>query len=118
MRMWMLPTKFLCQKHLLGEHGELHKHRHNFEKHHSIAGRISPFVAIEPANMEMRHNELVVEMYIRGYNHKSPYTLPDLSYLPDYQRNAKVNYEYNLADLIGRCPECAKRISQMTLTSQ
>ena len=110
MRMWMLPPEYLCRKHLLGESNEIHKHKHNFEKHHSIKGRIFPIVLIEPENMKSRHDELAQEMIRRGYNHNSPYEQPDLSYLPDDQRYAKVDLEYNLNDLCERCPECRERI--------
>ena len=109
MRMWMLDPKVLCKKHLLGEHVEIHKHRHNFVKKHSIAGRINPVVQIEPLSMETRHNSLVEEMLNRGYKHNSPYTLPDLSHLPEEVRNIKVNKEYNIKDLTKRCIECRER---------
>ncbi len=109
MRMWQIDPKLLCKKHLLGEHYEIHKHKHNFEKHHSISGRISPIVLIEPQNMKIRHDELVKEMIQRGYNHNSPYELPDLSYLPDNQRYAKADAGYNIADLFDRCSECYQR---------
>lgn len=111
MRMWMIEPKLLCKKHLLGEHGEIHKHKHNFVKKHSISGRISPIVLIEPNSMETRHDDLAQEMIDRGYNHKSPYTLPSLSHLPYYEQFAKVNIEYNLNDLSNRCQECAIRIT-------
>ena len=113
MRMWMIDPKLLCRKHLLGEHSEIHKHKHNFEKHHSIAGRIFPIVLIEPQNMQQRHDELVEEMLRRGYNHNSPYALPDLSYLPDNQHYAKANVGYNIADLFDRCEECYQRYLNM-----
>ena len=61
MRMWMVNPKILCRKHLLGEHGEIHKHRHNFVKQHSITKRIE-LGQIEPSSMESRHDELVKEM--------------------------------------------------------
>jgi hypothetical protein len=109
MRMWMLSPKLLCRKHLLGEHVEIHKHRHNFVKKQSIQGRMSPIVLIEPYAMEVRHNELVEEMLIRGYKHNSPYSLPDLSHLPAEVRNIKVDKEYNIKDLTDRCPECRER---------
>lgn len=109
MRMWMIDPKALCRQHLLGEHNEIHRHKHNFEKHHSIAGRISPIVLIEPENMGKRHDELAEEMLRRGYNHQSPYEQPDLSYYIDEQRYAKVDLEYNLKDLYERCPECRAR---------
>jgi len=108
--MWMVDPKLLCRKHLLGESGEIHKHKHNFEKHHSISGRINPIVLIEPENMQKRHDELAQEMLRRGYNHQSPYEQPDLSYLPDNERYAKVDIDYNIRDLMDRCVECRERI--------
>lgn len=110
MRMWMIDPRLLCRKHLLGEHGEIHKHWHNFVKHHKIDGRLSPIVLIEPASMKTRHDELANEMILRGYNHKSPYELPDLSYLTPAQRQAKADLSYNLFDLASRCEECKKMI--------
>lgn len=110
MRMWMVDPKLLCTKHLLGEHGEIHKHRHNFMKQHRITKRISPVVQIEPMQMEARHNELAAELIRRKYNHNSPFEQPDISYLNDSERLAKVDINNSLMDLINRCPECAKRI--------
>lgn len=110
MRMWMVDPKLLCQKHLLGEHGEIHKHRHNFVKKHSIAKRISPVVQIEPSAMQTRHDELASEMLRRNMNHQSPFEQPDISYLPIYEKFAVVDINNSIQDLISRCPECAKRI--------
>ena len=101
MRMWQIPPEFMCQKHILGEHYELHKHLHNFQKKHSITGRIKPVVQIEPSSMETRHNELA--NYI---NHNSPYTQPDISYLPIDEQKAKVDLNISYKDLSDRCPEC------------
>lgn len=106
MRMWMINPKILCRNHLLGEHGEIHKHRHNFIKKHKMNGRIGQ---IEPSAMETRHNELAVEMLARGYNHQSPFEQPDISYLPPMF----VNRNESLIDLLERCPECRKRSSNV-----
>lgn len=106
MRMWMIQTKYLCRKHLLGEHSELHKHKHNFEKGHSIAGRIHPVVTIEPHSMQIRHDEIVSEFKKRGYNHNSPYLQPDVSKYPD----VKVDTNISINELSSRCPECTWRI--------
>jgi hypothetical protein len=103
--MWMIPPRLLCRRHLLGEHGELHKHRWAFVAVHSIAGRPGQ---IEPARMGERHDALAAEMLRRGYRHESPYAQPDLS-------------GYDLAghgvdaaaagrDLAARCGECAARM--------
>lgn len=112
MRMWMIDPKLLCRKHLLGEHGEIHKHKHNFEKHHSMSGRIFPIVLIEPSSMKTRHDELAREMLKRGYNHQSPFEMPDISYLPENEINALVDMEYNIKDLSNRCPECREEIEK------
>jgi len=98
----MVNPKILCRKHLLGEHGEIHKHRHNFVKKHKMNGRMGQ---IEPISMQARHDELVEEMLARGYNHNSPYEQPDISHLPEML----VNKNEALKDLLNRCEECKSR---------
>ena len=110
MRMWMIDPSMLCKNHLLGEHGEIHKHRHNFEKGHKIDGRLTPFVAIEPLNMEDRHNKIAIEMFNRGYNHKSPYTQPDLSMYDKSKIDVSVDLDLSIGELRKRCVECSIRI--------
>jgi hypothetical protein len=106
MRMWMINPRKMCPQHLVGEHFEIHKHRHNFVKRHRIDGRVKPVVLIEPLAMKKRHDELA--KYLK--NHKSPYSFPDLSYIPMDQRNAKVDQKTSLDELSRRCPECKKLI--------
>lgn len=103
MRMWMIDPRILCRKHLLGEHGEIHKHRHNFVKKHRMEGRRGQ---IEPKAMKKRHDELAKEMTNRGYNHKSPFIQPDTSHLP----NMEVDKKESLSLLLERCSECKKRL--------
>lgn len=105
----MVNPQFLCRQHLLGEHNELHKHRPSFVKKHSVTKRILGN-QIEPASMEQRHAELVAEMERRGFNHSSPFTQPDISYLPDQERQFKVDKDAALADLVERCPNCRERV--------
>lgn len=112
MRMWGINPELLCKKHLLGEHGEIHKHRHNFVKQHRIAKRISPVVQIAPEQMQKRHDELAHEMLNRGYNHKSPYEQPDLSYLKNEERYAEIDINVSILDLVLRCDECAKKLNR------
>lgn len=102
----MLPTNLMCDQHILGEHGEHHKHRHNFVKRHNMAGRLAYPSQIDPHRMKERHDEIALEMVRRKMNHKSPYEQPDTSYLPE----ANVDLEYNLIDLMCRCKECERRI--------
>jgi len=113
MKMWMIDPKYLCRKHLLGEHSEIHKFKPTFEKKYSIKGRISPVVQIEPMSMEKRHDELAQEMKRRGYKHESPYEMPDLSYLLEKERNAKVDVKRSIEDLLLRCPECEIRFQTL-----
>jgi hypothetical protein len=108
--MWMIKPELLCNKHLLGEHGEIHKHRHNFVKKHNISGRIYPVVQIEPSSMKKRHDEVAKEMLKRKMNHQSDYKQPNISYLKEDLRNAKVDLEKSIKDLIERCEDCKKRI--------
>ena len=104
----MIEPRLLCKKHLIGEHGELHKFRSSFEKGYKIDKRVCPVVQIEPLKMKERHDQLVEEMKIRGYNHKSSYEQPGLSkYNPD-QLNVKADLEYNIKDLAARCEVCRK----------
>jgi len=105
--MWMIDPLILCDKHLLGEHGELHKHRPSFVKRHSIAGR---YGQIEPLAMRSRHDALVREMLRRGMSHASPYEQPDLSYLPERDRTGTVDHGESLALLVERCDVCRERI--------
>lgn len=104
----MCDPKFLCKHHLLGEHVEIHKHRHIFVKGYSIEGRRGQ---IEPASMKTRHDELVIEMLRRGINHSSPYEQPDLS---NYDLSGHVvNRESAMADLFTRCWECKQAYEQL-----
>lgn len=105
----MVDPRVMCRRHLLGEHSEIHRHRHVFERGHSITGRLSPVVQIEPAAMGERHDALADEMLRRGYRHESPYEMPDLSHLPRWQREARVDTALSLSELMGRCDECGEK---------
>ena len=111
MRMWMVEPSKLCRKHLLGEHVEIHKHKHCFVKKYSISKRISPVVQIEPSAMQTRHDELAQEMIRRGYKHQSVYEMPDISHLPLFERMAKVDISFSIQDLSNRCVECRQNLN-------
>lgn len=102
----MVSPHLMCSKHRTGEHGEIHKHRHNFVKGHSIRGRVEETVQVEPEAMERRHDELAVTLK----NHRSPYELPSLDYLPSEHRYARVDVEESMAELRRRCPQCREII--------
>ncbi len=107
MRQWMVDPKLLCRKHLLGEHVEHHMFMGTIKKGISVEGYLRDGL-LEPRKLHQRHEELVVEMERRGYNHKSP--LPDVD--TSHLRDGKISIERNIEDLRNRCDECAKRIEE------
>lgn len=113
MRMWMVPPIILCTNHLLGEHNEIHKHRHVFVKGWKIVKRVEVGnVQIEPCSMKIRHNELVKEMLNRWpkeNGHQSPYEQPDLSLYSEYEQTVRVDINKSLEDLLNRCEKCRER---------
>ena len=103
----MIDSRMLCNRHLLGEHFEIHQHRHNFVKGHSIEGRRGQ---IEPESMSQRHDDLAEEMLSRGMKHESPYVQPDLS---EYDLSGfTVDRNDSMLDLKARCCECEKRMEK------
>ena len=99
MRMWNINPNKLCRNHLLGEHVEMHKLVGNLTKGRSVQGYID-LGLIEVHNIRKRHDELVIEMERRGYNHKSP--------LPGFKvyKAGKVDINRNKIDLKNRCKNC------------
>lgn len=74
MRVWDLPVQYLCDKHLLGQHLEIHTM-------HSVIVNNRKGYAKHPETMRWRgheaelrgvHELTVREMIKRGFNHKSP----------------------------------------------
>ena len=106
MRMWMLDPKLMCRKHLLGEHVEMHMFAGSLLKGISMDGYVENKL-IHAREMINRHDELVVEMKARGYNHNSP--MQDVEHLL-FDHDVLPDIEWNLVDLAHRCPDCAKRI--------
>ncbi|MGI9212586.1 MAG: pyrimidine dimer DNA glycosylase/endonuclease V [Methylococcaceae bacterium] len=109
MRMWMVDPALLCDQHLLGEHGELHKFLHNWIKHQPILKRLEGN-AMEPLSYKYRHDALAREMVRRGMRHQSPLTQPDFSYLPEEQQAYRIDVEKNMDRLCQRCDTCRERI--------
>ncbi len=76
MRVWDIHPRYLCRKHLLGEHRELHglwniltKHgaRGGYSKHPETLRWVGKTKALYE-----RHEALVKEFGRRGYRHYSP----------------------------------------------
>lgn len=105
MRMWMCEPAILCRQHLLGEHNEIHKHRHIFERGYKLSGRAGQ---IEPTAMKTRHDELAEEMIKREYKHNSPYEMPELS---AEAMQMKVDKAKALTLLLNKCDKCFNNVT-------
>ncbi len=99
MRMWMVPPRRMCRKHLLGEHVEIHMAVATLRLGKSVDGVLEKGL-LELRNLKSRHDELVQEMLHRGYRHNSP-----LGRVPR-RHEGKVNRRANLLELARRCPDC------------
>jgi hypothetical protein len=113
--MWMVDTRILCRKHLLGEHVETHMFVGAFNKG-TKAGRFASENLLEFKSLRSRHDELAREMERRGYSHTSP--LPRLlacRQITKEEREVRIDRKAAGTELIRRCPECfdllAKSIS-------
>jgi hypothetical protein len=76
MRVWDIHPKYLCHKHLLAEHRELHGLWNILTKHKGGGGysrhpETLRWVGKQKA-LFLRHEELVIEFYHRGYSHYTP----------------------------------------------
>ena len=115
-RMWMIPLEFLCRQHLLGEHKEIHQLLGTLKKQHNIQGYIKNN-CIEITSIKKRHDELVLEMKKRGYNHKSPIAYTQQEILDNFTKHlTKDQIEYiididsSFDDLMCRCEKCRKNV--------
>lgn len=119
MRMWMVDPEIMCNRHLLGEHNEIHMLIGSLYKKIKIDGFIKNNL-IEPESIIKRHQELVNEIERRGYNHNSlilhqfkKLNIPSLNelikHLPKEYQEYKIDREKSLNDLLSRCQECKKR---------
>ena len=111
MRMWLCDPKIMCQKHLCGEHLEMHMFLGSLKKGKKIDGYIANNL-FEPRSLLQRHEDLADEMIERGYNHKSYMKEEDCSYILDLsieKQYWEIDKDAALKDLLDRCPECCKR---------
>jgi len=101
MRMWPVAPPFLCDRHLLGEHLELHMIVGSILKGNKLDGYYEHGL-IDTNLIPERHEALVQEMTARGMLHKSP--------LPEF-----VNPQKGFIDphagvvLVQRCEKCRKK---------
>lgn len=99
----MVDPKIMCRQHLLGEHVETHMFVGSLNKGKKLTGYVDAGF-FEPRKLRERHDELAAEIKRRKWNHKSP--LPLIETVPDELKDAEVNAEWSLTQLLSRCPEC------------
>lgn len=108
MRMWLVDPRIMCRQHLLGEHVELHMLIGSLRKGTSVQGYIDDGL-VDLLQIKSRHDELVVEMKRRGYNHKSPTKAYKTQVRKRYHRNTgSVDTVANVRELARRCDECLR----------
>lgn len=117
MRIWDVPVQVLCRKHLLGEHRELHaiwtylttNKGGSYRKHPETLRWIGKKLALY-----IRHEQQVIEMAQRGYNHQSMLELDD-SILSTQMRQDQFllndKEQYNL--LSEKCQDCKNTIRHL-----
>lgn len=109
MRMWMVDPARMCDKHLLGEHVELHMFIGAMKRGTGMRGFLENNL-LEPLAMLGRHDAIVDEMEKRCMRHKSPMTSYEvvhaLSMLTDDERRVKIDREAAHTELMNRCAKC------------
>ena len=103
----MVDPKIMCDKHLLGEHVEIHMFVGALQRKKKIDGYIKNN-CLEPQSIVPRHEILKREMKKRNFNHRSPIELVDISYLKEKIRNYKIDILSSKTDLLNRCKKCRK----------
>ena len=110
MRQWMVDPKFLCTKHLLGEHVEHHMFVGAILKKKRLDGFLKGNL-LEPISLFHRHSCLVEELLKRGFKHKSDLQSFDINYFSEEELLVKIDIEKSLDDLINRCQKCRERFN-------
>jgi len=99
--MWNVDVRKMCDKHLLGEHVEMHMFVGCLNKNKSINGYLEKGL-VEVHNIKKRHDEISKEMLKRKINHKSPLNFN----LKNNKKIGKVNKKQNEKELRKRCKNC------------
>ncbi len=112
MRMWMVDPKIMCREHLLGEHRELHMLAGTIRKKKQLLGYLKRNI-LEPSGIERRHSELIEEMKRRGYKHKTPISVGDITYLNKGMTKVIIDESYR--ELYKRCKRCALNMLNLNI---
>ena len=97
----MVDPKYMCDRHLLGEHVECHMFAGCLDKNKSLAGYVRNNL-FDVASLTERHNRLAGEMKSRGFLHKSA--------LGVYQgQSTPIDVSSSFNNLMHRCARCRER---------
>ena len=109
-RMRTVNVKYLCMKHLLIEHRDLHGFAGIIKKKYSLTNHVKRGV-LEPLNIVKRHEQIIIEMLRRGYHHYSPLFLPKeiIKKLPESILYASINKEKDQNELFAGSEKCSDR---------
>lgn len=105
----MIPPEKMCDRHLLGEHVEIHMLAGSIIKRKNIGGFLEGSLVF-PSRIRQRHKDIVSEMLKRGFNHKSP--VPHYVLIKKYLKENPVDLQGNIKDLSGRCEKCRKLLKK------
>lgn len=103
MRIWGVPVGCMCQKHLLGEHVEMHMFKATIESGKSVDGYVRDKL-LDTNRIAERHELLVEEMRARGIRHNSP--LDKVDYPEGFVHRHSVVQDESEMELARRCPDC------------
>lgn len=110
MRMWMVDPRYMCDRHLLGEHVECHMFAGCINKKKPLSGYVRNNL-FDAASLTRRHDRLAREMKARGFRHQSP--------LAGYKgRSTPIDSRTSLRDLMQRCPRCRERYDKCAVISE
>lgn len=106
MRIWGVPVALMCDKHLGGEHVEMHMFKSVIELDKKVDGYIRDKL-LDTLAILTRHEELSREMLKRGMKHNSP--LLSVSYPEGFVHRNSVDPHESEMELVRRCPKCRER---------
>jgi hypothetical protein len=112
--MWMIDPRFLCRQHLLGCHLEHHMFLGALKKKKKLKGFFLNN-CFEPKSLKASHDEIVLEMLHRTYQHNTPLSQEEvddaIQYLNDEERAWCVDREASLKMLLMKCTKCGSRFN-------
>lgn len=108
----MVDPENLCRNHLLGEHNEIHKLLGGVLRHPyglAILKGQAEDNNVDMQSLAARHDELVVEMKRRGYDHddKQGWIVSGVAH---FFPGTEISSNRNLVELAENCEDCRSRI--------